>query len=140
MSENRSVPRLIVLCLVTSVPTVVMVIKTQTPSVKASLTSQQKLHCQFAVDHKGPNVTVEWHWQQRGERTRLFSHNSRTGQTQGTGVGLRSLAGGDASYTLLSTKMSSQGTYICSVSVVPYIHASLDISLDIEGEEESKTF
>lgn len=129
---------LIFLCLVTSVSTVVMVIKTLTPSVKAGLGTQQKLHCQFAVDHRGPKVTVEWHWQQRGDRTKLFSHSSRSGQTQGTGVGLRSLAGGDASYTLPFAKMNSEGKYICSVSVTP-LFASLDISLHIEGEEESKT-
>ncbi|XP_042343010.1 tapasin-related protein [Plectropomus leopardus] len=113
------------------ITTVTMVVKTQSPSVKAGLGSQQKLHCQFAVDHKGPNVTVEWHFQHRGERTRLFSHTSRSGQTQGTGVGLRSLAGGDASYTLPFTKMSSEGTYICSVSVNP-LFVSLDLSLHIE--------
>ncbi|XP_045929345.1 tapasin-related protein [Micropterus dolomieu] len=108
-----------------------MVIKTQTPSVKAGLGSQQKLHCQFAIDHKGPNITVEWHWQHRGERIRLFSHTSRSGKTQGTGVGLKSLAGGDASYTLPFTKMSSEGSYMCSVSVNPLL-VSLDISLHIE--------
>ncbi|XP_053177590.1 tapasin [Scomber japonicus] len=113
------------------ITTVTMGMKTQTPSVKAKLGSQQKFHCQFAVDHKGPNVTVEWHWQNRGERTRLFSHISRSGQTQGSGVGLRSLADGDASYTLQFSKMSSEGTYICSVSVLP-LFASLDISLHIE--------
>lgn len=111
--------------------TVVMVVKTQTPSVKAGLGSQQKLHCQFAVDHKGPSFTVEWHRQHRGERSRLFSHNSRSGQTQGTGVGLKSLAGGDASYTVPFTKMTSEGTYICSVSVIP-LFANLDINLHIE--------
>lgn len=126
------------LCFVTSVSVVAMVIKTESPSVKAGLSSKQKLHCQFALDHKGPNITVEWYWQYRGERTRLFSHTSRTGQTQGTGVGLKSLAGGDASYTIPFTKMSSEGTYICSVLVNP-LFASLDINLRIEGKEESQT-
>ncbi|XP_041850391.1 tapasin-related protein [Melanotaenia boesemani] len=111
--------------------TVAMAIKTQTPSVKAGLRSQQKLHCQFDVDHRGPNITVEWHWQHRGERTKLFSHTSRSGQTQGSGVGLKALAGGDASYTLPFTKMSSEGTYICSLSVIP-LFTSLDINLQIE--------
>lgn len=111
-----------------------MVVKTQSPSVKVGLGAQQKLHCQFAVDHKGPDVTVEWHWQNRGERLRLFSHTSRSGQTQGSGVGLKSLAGGDASYALPFAKMSSEGLYVCSVSVTP-LFASLDISLHIEGEE-----
>lgn len=101
--------------------------------MRASLGSQQKLHCQFGVDHKGPNVTVEWHWQYRGERIKLFSHNSRTGQTQGAGVGVKALTGGDVSYTLPFAKMSSEGTFICSVSVTP-LFTSVDISLRIEGE------
>ena len=83
-------------------------------------------------------MTVEWHWQHRGERVKLFSHNSRSGQTQGTGVGLQSLAGGDASYTLPIANVSREGTYVCSVSVNP-LFASLDISLHVEGEEETKT-
>ncbi|XP_028276082.1 tapasin [Parambassis ranga] len=110
---------------------VALVIKTQTPSVRAGLGSQQKLHCQFGVDHKGPNVTVEWHWQYRGDRIKLFSHNSRTGQTQGTGVGVKTLTGGDVSYTLPFAKMSSEGTFICSVSVTP-LFTSVDINLRIE--------
>ncbi|KAM9358715.1 tapasin-related protein-like isoform 2-T2 [Symphorus nematophorus] len=111
--------------------TAVMVIKTQTPSVRSGLGAQQKLHCQFAVDHQVPDITVEWHWQHRGERKRLFSHNSRSGQIEGTGVELKSLAGGDASYTHPFTKMSSEGTYVCSVSVNP-VFTSVDISLHIE--------
>ncbi|XP_022623356.1 tapasin-related protein-like [Seriola dumerili] len=111
--------------------TVAMVIKTQSPSVTAGLSSQQKLHCQFALDHKGPNVTVEWHFQYRGERNKLFSHNSRSGQTQGSGVGMKSLAGGDASYILPFAKMSSEGMYICSVAVNP-LSINLDINLHIQ--------
>ncbi|XP_073318560.1 tapasin-related protein [Pagrus major] len=110
---------------------VVMVIQTQSPSVKASLGTEQKLHCRFAVDHKTPNITVEWTFQHRGERVKLFSHNSRTGQIHGTGVGLKTLAGGDATYKLPFAKISSEGMYICSVSVMP-LFASLDISLHIE--------
>uniref|UniRef100_A0A8C3A1U3 Si:ch211-108p6.4 n=1 Tax=Cyclopterus lumpus TaxID=8103 RepID=A0A8C3A1U3_CYCLU len=110
---------------------VALIIKTQSPSVRAALGSQQKLHCQFAVDHRGPNVTVEWHRQHRGERTRLFSHAAHTGRSEGAGVSLRALAGGDASYSLPFAKITSEGTYICSVSVLP-LFVSLDISLNIE--------
>ncbi|XP_012712015.2 tapasin [Fundulus heteroclitus] len=110
---------------------VAMVTKTQTPSVKATLSSEQRLHCLFAIDHRGANVTVEWYWQQRGERKKLFSHTSRTRQTQGSGVALKALAGGDASYTLPFTKMSSEGTYICSVLVNP-LFGSQDVILHIE--------
>lgn len=120
-------------CLVILCPTVAMVTKTQTPSVKATLISEQRLHCQFAVDHRGANTTVEWHLQRRGERTKLFSHNSRTRQTQGSGVGMKALAGGDASYTLPFTKLNSEGTYICSVLVNP-LFGSQDVNLQIEGE------
>lgn len=111
--------------------TVAMAIKTKTPLVKVALMSQPKLHCQFDVDHKGANVTVEWHWQHRGERNKLFSYTSRTGQTQGSGVGLKALAAGDATYTLPLSKMSSEGTYICSVSVTP-LFSNVDIILHIE--------
>ncbi|XP_068440854.1 tapasin isoform X2 [Clinocottus analis] len=110
---------------------VALVIKTQTPVVKAALGSQQKLHCQFAVDHRGPNLTVEWHRQHRGTRTRLFSRNARTGHAEGDGVRLKGLEGGDASYGLTFAKMASEGTYICSVSVIP-LFVSLDIGLTIE--------
>lgn len=115
----------------TLITTVALLIKTQSPSVKAALSSEQKLHCQFAVDHKGPNVTVEWYFQHRGERKRLFSHNSRSGQTHGGGVGPKSLAGGDASYKLPIAKMKDEGMYICSVSVNP-LFISLDVNLHIE--------
>uniref|UniRef100_UPI0037E760D8 tapasin-related protein-like n=1 Tax=Semicossyphus pulcher TaxID=241346 RepID=UPI0037E760D8 len=111
--------------------TVTMVAKTKSPSVKAGLGSTQNLPCQFAVDHKAPNVTVEWYWQHRKERVKLFSHNGRTGQTQGSGVGMRSLEGGDASLSIPSTKMSSEGTYACSVAVKP-LFIKMDISLHIE--------
>ncbi|KAI3354481.1 hypothetical protein L3Q82_018993, partial [Scortum barcoo] len=111
--------------------TVVMVVKTHSPSVKVGLGSKQMLHCQFAVDHKGPNFTVEWYWQHRGERVKLFSHSRHSGQTHGDGVRLKSLAGGDASYTLPFTKMRSEGTYVCSVSVNP-LFVSLDTVLQIE--------
>ncbi|XP_063763070.1 LOW QUALITY PROTEIN: tapasin-related protein-like [Eleginops maclovinus] len=113
------------------VTTTALVIKTLTPSVRAGLGSQQKLHCQFAVDHHGPKFSVEWILQQRGERTSLFSHNSRTGQRQGTGVELMGLADGDASYNLPFTKMSNEGTYICSVSIIP-VFVSVDIVLQVE--------
>lgn len=121
------------LLFVPSVPTVAMVIKTETPLVKASLGSQAKLHCQFSIDHRGANITVEWHRQLHGERTKLFSHSSRTKQTQGSGVGLKALAGGDASFTLPFIKMKSEGTYICSVLVNP-LFGSMDVNLHIEGE------
>ncbi|CAJ1066045.1 tapasin-related protein [Xyrichtys novacula] len=110
---------------------VAMVTKTRSPSVRAGLGTVQRLHCQFAVDHKGPDVTVEWHFQHRGERTRLFSHASRTGKTQGGGVVVKSLAGGDASLTIPFTKMSNEGRHICSVSVNP-LFASMDVTLHVE--------
>lgn len=109
-----------------------MILKTQTPLLKSGLGDQKKLHCQFAVDHRGPSFTVEWHRQ--GERATLFSHASRSGQTEGGGVDRKGLTGGDASYNLAFTKVSSGGTYVCSVSVAP-LDARVDINLDIEGAE-----
>ncbi|RVE64710.1 hypothetical protein OJAV_G00128300 [Oryzias javanicus] len=111
--------------------TVAMFLKSETPSAKVRLRSEPKLHCQFSIDHRGPNVTVEWHWQSRGERKKLFSYNSRSGESHGSGVGRKALAGGDASITLPFTKMSSEGSYICSVSVNP-LFATMDLNLHIE--------
>ncbi|XP_028276320.1 tapasin-like isoform X2 [Parambassis ranga] len=112
-----------------------MVIKTQTPLVKAGLGSHQKLHCQFEVDHTDVGMraafTVEWHQQYEGKKTKLFSHNTITKKTEGAGVDLQALTGGDASYTVTTTKMSSEGTYVCSVSLTP-LSASVDIQLHIE--------
>lgn len=112
-----------------------MVVKTQTPSMKAGIGLSKKLNCQFAVDHKAPNMTVEWIAQFHGERRQLFSHTSRTGHIEGRGVDLKSLAAGDASYTIPYTKATSKGSYICSV-LVSSVFASVDINLQIEGEEE----
>ncbi|KAM4627734.1 tapasin-related protein [Polymixia lowei] len=107
-----------------------MVLLTRTPSVQAGLRSDQKLHCQFAVDHKAANVNVEWNVQRRGDRTRLYSYGSRSGKTQGTGVRLKGLAEGDASFSLPHVKITDEGTYVCSVSVPP-LFASQDIILHI---------
>ncbi|XP_056139878.1 tapasin-related protein isoform X2 [Lampris incognitus] len=115
----------------TIVTTVAMVLQTQSPSLIARLGSDQKLHCEFAVDHKKPHFTVDWHSREHGHRTRLFSHDSRTGQTLGRGVGLRSLAKGDASFSLPIVKIGHEGLYVCSVSVPP-LSISQDITLHIQ--------
>lgn len=112
-----------------------MVVKSQSPLIKSGIGLSKKLQCQFAVDHKLPNMTIEWIAQFHGERRQLFSHTSRTGHSEGTGVDLKSLAGGDASYTIPYTKATSKGSYICSVLVSPVL-ASVSISLQIEGEEK----
>ncbi|KAM3621152.1 uncharacterized protein V6R79_006942 [Siganus canaliculatus] len=111
--------------------TVVLVMNTQSPSVTAGLGTQQKLHCLFAIDHKVSNVTVEWYRQRRGERNQLFSFNSRSGKNQGSGVALKSVMGGDATYTLPFASVTSEGTYICSVAVTP-LFTSLEISLNVK--------
>lgn len=113
------------------ITSVVMVMKTQTPSLKVPLRSNQNLDCQFALDHKAANVAVEWH--KRGERTSLFSYNSQTGKSQGSGVTPKKLPAGEASYTIPFSKMSSEGIYLCSVTVLP-LHGSLEISLHIQEE------
>lgn len=122
-------------CLIVS--TVAVVIKSQTPFVRTGLRSQPKLHCQFALDHKSPNFILEWILQCRGERTTVFSYNSRSGQTEGTGVGLKALEDGDASYSLAFTKTISEGLYICSLSVNP-LSIQMNMDLHVEGEKMSR--
>nr|XP_057935371.1 tapasin-related protein-like isoform X2 [Doryrhamphus excisus] len=106
-----------------------MIMKTRTPSVTSGLGFQKKLHCQFAVDHKRPNVTVRWHQQHHDD---LFVYASHSGKTKGTGVDLRNLASGDLSYTLPYTKVLHGGTYTCSVSVFP-LFSSLGIVLEMQA-------
>ncbi|XP_072315402.1 tapasin-related protein-like, partial [Eucyclogobius newberryi] len=105
---------------------VAMVMQTQTPVVKSLLKSQAKLHCQFYIDHKSPKVTLEW----RKLRTKapLFTYNSPSGQTQGSGVALKQLAAGGATYTTQLTEVDSEGTYLCSVHVHPLL-GSLKVAL-----------
>ncbi|XP_042153742.1 tapasin-related protein-like, partial [Oncorhynchus tshawytscha] len=107
-----------------------MVLMTRSPSVRVGLQKETTLHCQFAVDHKVPHLTVEWHFQRRGgRRTKLFSYSSRSGQTEGSGVAVKGIAGG-CLLTVPITKVSSEGTYVCSVRVPP-LNGSVDIALHI---------
>lgn len=107
-----------------------MLVFTRSPVVRVRLQAEQRLDCHFSVDHQGAQVGTTWHLQRRGERSILFSYTSKSGLTQGKGVGLRDLVRGDASLSLPLTKLSSEGTYQCSVAVPP-LHANLDITLTI---------
>ncbi|XP_067306768.1 tapasin-related protein-like [Pseudorasbora parva] len=110
-----------------------MVVLTRTPSVVVGFLKEPNLHCQFAVDHKLPNVTVEWRLQRHGERSKLFSYFSRTGKSEGSGVAVKAIAAGNASLKLPPTKKLSEGTYICSV-MVPPLHGSHDIPLSLSEQ------
>ncbi|XP_028818944.1 tapasin-related protein [Denticeps clupeoides] len=110
--------------------TAAMVVLTYTPSVNVGMLQEKTLNCQFEVDHKSPNLAVEWRHQHRGERFKLFSYNSREGKSEGRGVSLKTIAKGDASLKLPPAKRSSEGTYICSVYVPP-LYGSHDIPLQI---------
>uniref|UniRef100_A0A672JER7 Ig-like domain-containing protein n=1 Tax=Salarias fasciatus TaxID=181472 RepID=A0A672JER7_SALFA len=95
--------------------TVALIMKTKTPEVKTALGSKTKLDCQFVIDHEGADYTVEWSSQINTRRTQLFSHNSRSGVTKGTGVDLKALKKGDASYDLPAVDKVSTGTFTCSL-------------------------
>ncbi|XP_051934948.1 tapasin-related protein-like [Hippocampus zosterae] len=115
----------------TLITKVAVIMKTQTPTVTIGLGFQKKLHCKFAVAHKRPNMSVQWYQQYHGEQRNLFRHDSHSGESEGKGVDLRKLAGGDLSYTFPFTEVKHTGTYVCSVSVFP-LSSSLEISLQIQ--------
>lgn len=119
-------------CNVCRRPLAGMLVLTSTPSVQVGLLKEQTLHCQFAVDHKSPDVTVEWKLQRRGERTLIFSHASRSGKSQGSGVSVRTLGTGNASLRIPLITQSNEGTYMCSV-LIPPLYGSSDIILNIQG-------
>ncbi|XP_062329690.1 tapasin-related protein isoform X2 [Osmerus eperlanus] len=109
---------------------VALMVLTRSPVMHVGLRAERRLHCQFSVDHRGAQLSVAWILQRRGERSTLFSYASQSGLTQGSGVGMKDLVVGDASLSLPLTKVTSEGTYQCSVSVAP-LHANLDITLTI---------
>ncbi|XP_076129148.1 tapasin-related protein-like [Alosa pseudoharengus] len=99
--------------------TAVMMMFSNTPSVVVALMKEQTLNCEFAVDHKAAHLTVEWHLQRKGHRSKLFSYSSHTGQSEGSGVSVKAIAKGDASLKIPLTRETSEGTYVCSVHVPP---------------------
>ncbi|KAI7800430.1 tapasin-related protein-like [Triplophysa rosa] len=94
----------------------VMAVLTRTPSVEVGLLKEPTLHCQFAVDHKKANVRVEWIFQRHGK---LLSYSSHTAISKGTGVSIKDIGAGNASFKLPPTQKTSEGIYICSIRVPP---------------------
>ncbi|KAL2096456.1 hypothetical protein ACEWY4_008604 [Coilia grayii] len=110
--------------------TAAMLVLSNTPTVEVGLVKEQTLSCEFAVDHKSAQLTVEWRLQRRGERSKLFSYSSHTGQVEGSGVSAKAIGRGDASLKIPLTKHASEGTYTCSIYVPP-LYGSHDIALHI---------
>ncbi|XP_056613059.1 tapasin-related protein-like [Triplophysa dalaica] len=110
-----------------------MVILTRTPSAEVGFLTEPTLDCQFAVDHKQANLTVEWRLQRHGERSKLFSYSSRTGKSEGTGVSIKAIGAGNASFKLPPTRKTSEGTYICSV-LIPPLYGTHDIPVTLSEQ------
>ncbi|CAL8371605.1 unnamed protein product [Gadus morhua 'NCC'] len=108
-----------------------MVLHTRSVVLKVALRSQQKLQCRFSVDHKGPKFKVGWRAQIKGDWVELYSHDSHSGVTRGSGVNQKGLLStGDATLSIPFVKISSEGKYVCSVSV-GQLDASLDLALHV---------
>lgn len=111
----------------------VMMVRSSTPSVQVSLNRETTLNCEFAVDHKAAQLTVEWHLMHHGHYSELFSYSSRTGKSKGIGVSVKAIGMGDASLNISLTNKNSEGIYFCSVKVPPLL-GSHNIPLQIMGE------
>ncbi|XP_058857471.1 tapasin-related protein-like [Acipenser ruthenus] len=100
--------------------------------VETALRRDVRLDCGFSVDHARPDVTVEWRLQLRGDRRKLFSYASRSGQAERLEgeVSVAEIPRGNASLRLAGVTLKSEGTYVCSVYVPP-LYSSQDIQLDI---------
>uniref|UniRef100_A0A672JBZ2 Ig-like domain-containing protein n=1 Tax=Salarias fasciatus TaxID=181472 RepID=A0A672JBZ2_SALFA len=110
---------------------VALIMRTNTPKVKTSLGLHTTLDCHFVIDHDASDYTVEWASQIDGETRQLFSHNTRSGLTLGTGVDLKALQKGNASYGQPAVDRVTKGTFTCSMSVDRLV-ATLRIDWTIE--------
>ena len=127
-------PILVLSCLCVFIHPASMVLHTRSVVLKVALRSQQKLQCRFSVDHKGPKFKVGWRAQIKGDWVELYSHDSHSGVTRGSGVNQKGLLStGDATLSIPFVKISSEGKYVCSVSV-GQLDASLDLALHVYGE------
>ncbi|KAG7275103.1 hypothetical protein CRUP_009463 [Coryphaenoides rupestris] len=115
-----------------------MVLHTRTISLQAGLGSEQKLHCQFAVDHRGPTFRVAWRAQRKGEWAELYSYDSHTGVTRGSGVSQTGLAKmGDATLTLPYVKISSEGkSMVRNNAKPPRVSLNVGPQLELEAGAE----
>lgn len=114
-----------------------MMVSSNTLSVAVGLMKEQTLNCEFAIDHKSAHLTVEWLLQRKAHRSKLYSYSSQTGKSEGSGVSVKAIGKGDASFNIPLTRETSEGTYVCSVQVPPLL-GSHDIALHIMGEDLKK--
>ncbi|XP_028662531.1 tapasin-related protein-like [Erpetoichthys calabaricus] len=112
----------------------VFIVYTRTPTIQQSLTRDATLDCGFEVDHSPADVMVEWRFQHKGERKKLFSYSTRTGMAEtlakGVSVSVKKIPKGVASLHLSSISIGNEGAYVCSVYVPP-LYGSHDLQLEV---------
>ncbi|XP_072099859.1 tapasin-like isoform X2 [Mobula birostris] len=98
------------------------IIHTSTPLIKTKLNQDLVLDCGFKVDHNAA-ANIDWRYQYRGVKKKLFSYNGRSQQIEdiekGVEVSLDQIKNGNASLRLRNINISKEGSYTCLVYVPP---------------------
>uniref|UniRef100_H3BGF6 Ig-like domain-containing protein n=1 Tax=Latimeria chalumnae TaxID=7897 RepID=H3BGF6_LATCH len=100
----------------------VYLVRTTTPLIQTPMKKDALLDCTFALDHSA-DVIVEWRFQYKGEKKKLFAYNGPRKQVEHTEKGVQVLLDGipkgNASLLVRNIALKNEGTYTCSVYVPP---------------------
>ncbi|XP_072909417.1 tapasin-like [Hemitrygon akajei] len=98
------------------------IVHTSTPLIITKLNQDLLLDCGFKVDHSAA-VNIDWRYQYKGVKKKLFSYNGRTQRIEdiekGVEVFLDQIKNGNASLRIRNINMSKEGSYTCLVYVPP---------------------
>lgn len=109
------------------------IVRTRTPLVRSKMKQDVVLDCGFKIDHR-KDFYVDWRYQHKGVRKKLFIYNGKNQQTEqiekGVGTFLDQIGDGNASIRIRNVDISSEGSYTCLVYVPP-LFGTHTINLEI---------
>ncbi|XP_067864429.1 tapasin-related protein-like [Heptranchias perlo] len=112
---------------------VTYIIRTSTPFIRTKLRQDLVLDCGYKIDHI-TDFNIEWRYQHRGTKKKLFSYNGRHQQVEhiekGMEVFMDQIKNGNASLRIKNVGIKDEGSYTCSVYVPP-LFGTHTINLEI---------
>ncbi|XP_051891729.1 tapasin-related protein-like [Pristis pectinata] len=109
------------------------IIHTSTPLIRTKLKQDLVLDCGYKIDHS-TDVNIDWRYQYKGVKKKLFSYNGRNQQVEhiekGVGAFLDQIKNGNASLRIRNVDINNEGSYTCLVYVPP-LFGTHTINLEI---------